>query len=71
MTNLTNLMGRGVRRKAERGDELDQIASRPLAIEPQLYIQETAKLEQELVNLEESYERKKAVIEQHPRMDHV
>ena len=33
--------------------------------EPPLYIQETAKLEQELVNLEESYERKKAVIEQH------
>ena len=33
--------------------------------QPPLYIQETAKLERELVSLEESYERKKAVIEQH------
>ena len=35
------------------------------ANKPPLYIQETAKLEQELANLEESYVRKKAVIEQH------
>jgi hypothetical protein len=33
--------------------------------QPPLYIQETARLERELVSLEESYERKKAVIEQH------